>query len=39
MGEDFIEKVEELCQIALTRNPSLIKEKLKEIVKTYKPEE
>jgi FlaA1/EpsC-like NDP-sugar epimerase len=39
MGEDFIEKVEELCQIALTRNPALIKEKLKEIVKTYKPEE
>jgi hypothetical protein len=31
--------VDELYQIALTRDPSLIKEKLKEIVRTYKPEE
>ncbi|MGB9877561.1 MAG: polysaccharide biosynthesis protein [bacterium] len=36
LEDDFIEKVEELCQIALTRDPSLIKNKLKEIVKTYK---
>jgi len=36
LGEDFIEKIEELYQIALTRNPSLIKAKLKEIVRTYK---
>jgi FlaA1/EpsC-like NDP-sugar epimerase len=39
LGEDFIKSVDELYQIALTRDPSLIKEKLKEIVRTYKPEE
>jgi FlaA1/EpsC-like NDP-sugar epimerase len=38
LGEDFIEKVDELYQIAFTRNPSLIKAKLKEIVRTYKGE-
>jgi FlaA1/EpsC-like NDP-sugar epimerase len=39
VGEDFIKSVDELYQIALTRDPSLIKEKLKEIVRTYTPEE
>jgi FlaA1/EpsC-like NDP-sugar epimerase len=39
LGEDFIKSVDELYKIALTRNSSLIKEKLKEIVRTYTPEE
>jgi hypothetical protein len=36
LGEDFIEKVEELYQIVPTRQQSLIKDKLNEIVTTYK---
>jgi FlaA1/EpsC-like NDP-sugar epimerase len=39
LGEDFIKSVDELYEIALARNSSLIKAKLKEIVRTYTPDE
>ncbi len=37
--EDFLEKIEELVDVALTRDAKAIKSLLKEMIPTYKPEE
>lgn len=39
LGEDFLEKIEELVDVALTRDAKAIKSLLKEMIPTYKPEE